>query len=333
MEPRLAALFNDEILADGLRAWGFHRPAERVGAAENFVYRAQGPDGPAILRFAHSSRRPPELVAGEMDWLERLGSRGMAVHRAIRSRAGLTHESLAAADGSAWVVSAFTLARGEVAHRVSTRRLDYAAAWGRALGEMQAEAAACARDGLTFARPAFDQPPSRESSGQVAPSHPEIAAAHEAALAPVTALPRPAHLFGLVHTDLHEGNFFVDEANAVTCIDFDDCAYHYFLQDLTIPIYYALLHEPLETLQLAAERIFKKFLSGYLTAFELPEDELERVPLFLRLRDVELMQLVQLWQVPAEHRFAVAVSRQYREGHPGRRFPWRRWYCEAREGV
>jgi amicoumacin kinase len=47
--------------------------------------------------------------------------------------------------------------------------------------------------------------------------------------------------FGLVHGDLHTGNFFFNE-NTMTIFDFDDACYHWFLYDLSIPIL-TLMHD------------------------------------------------------------------------------------------
>jgi Ser/Thr protein kinase RdoA (MazF antagonist) len=47
--------------------------------------------------------------------------------------------------------------------------------------------------------------------------------------------PQSKSNFGLIHADLHTGNFFC-ENNELFIFDFDDSAYHWFLYDLTIPI-------------------------------------------------------------------------------------------------
>jgi amicoumacin kinase len=45
----------------------------------------------------------------------------------------------------------------------------------------------------------------------------------------------PKENYGLIHGDLHEGNFFYKDGQLII-FDFDDCAYHWFIYDLTIPI-------------------------------------------------------------------------------------------------
>ena len=41
--------------------------------------------------------------------------------------------------------------------------------------------------------------------------------------------------YGLIHADLHRGNFFYHEEK-MTVLDFDDSCYHWYLYDVAIPI-------------------------------------------------------------------------------------------------
>ena len=45
--------------------------------------------------------------------------------------------------------------------------------------------------------------------------------------------------FGLIHNDLHQGNFHI-ENEEIILYDFDDCSYNFFAQDLAVSIYHAL---------------------------------------------------------------------------------------------
>ena len=41
-------------------------------------------------------------------------------------------------------------------------------------------------------------------------------------------LPTTDDVFGLVHSDVNQSNFFVDSGNRLTLFDFDDMQYHWF---------------------------------------------------------------------------------------------------------
>ena len=42
--------------------------------------------------------------------------------------------------------------------------------------------------------------------------------------------------YGLVHADLHMGNFFVDHSGQMTVFDFDDCCFHWFGYDCAVSV-------------------------------------------------------------------------------------------------
>jgi amicoumacin kinase len=58
---------------------------ELLDGFESFIYRFQRPDGQFILRIGHSSRRSPDLIRGEVDWINYLAAGGALVARAILS--------------------------------------------------------------------------------------------------------------------------------------------------------------------------------------------------------------------------------------------------------
>lgn len=62
---------------------------------------------------------------------------------------------------------------------------------------------------------------------------------YETILDKLASFPRTERNFGLIHQDLHQGNFFVT-SNQLILFDFDDCAYNYYVQDLATSIYHAL---------------------------------------------------------------------------------------------
>lgn len=105
--------------------------------------------------------------------------------------------------------------------------------------------------------------------------------------AKVDALPRDDSQFGLVHGDLHQGNFFVHDGE-ITAFDFDDCSYHWFASDIAMTLYYlrwpkAASSALVEGTQLAALR------RGYETIRKFDERWLEWIPLFFALRDAVLL--------------------------------------------
>lgn len=40
--------------------------------------------------------------------------------------------------------------------------------------------------------------------------------------------------FGLIHNDYHLGNFIINEEGCITTIDFDECAFNWYAQDIAV---------------------------------------------------------------------------------------------------
>ncbi|WP_269083013.1 phosphotransferase enzyme family protein [Sporosarcina globispora] len=108
-------------------------------------------------------------------------------------------------------------------------------------------------------------------------------------------LPKHINNFGLIHTDIHSGNFFYD-GNEIHIFDFDASCYHWFLSDIAIPQYYSLLYkfkkeDPAE-MKIFGKLFLDSFLGGYQMENELPSDFDKQLPLFLRLRDITLYSVL-----------------------------------------
>ena len=65
--------------------------------------------------------------------------------------------------------------------------------------------------------------------------------------------------FGLIHTDVHMGNFFVKN-DELTVFDFDDAAYQYFVSDIAIALYYLIFMANEEDQFALADRLMTHFM-------------------------------------------------------------------------
>ncbi len=109
----------------------------------------------------------------------------------------------------------------------------------------------------------------------------------------IRALPRPADAYGIVHCDLHFANFFVDIPNqVVTLIDFDDCAYGWFVMDIAVLLFDVLVISPDADKDTYAQNFLHNFLTGYLPENSLSQFWLEQLPLFLKLLEINIYDSV-----------------------------------------
>ena len=108
-------------------------------------------------------------------------------------------------------------------------------------------------------------------------------------------LPRDKTSYGLIHQDAHQNNFFMDADGKLTLFDFDDCAYSWFINDIAIVLFYISFDaEELGFPDAASftHEFLVHFLLGYRRAYSLSPAWLKGIPVFLKLRELELYAVV-----------------------------------------
>ncbi|MFT9846857.1 phosphotransferase enzyme family protein [Aneurinibacillus sp. REN35] len=285
MEVAVENVFTDEIIKEGAECFGVIA-GKQVGDFENYLYEARDCNGQKyVLRFTHSSHRTFAQMDAELSFLEYVGSRGARVARPHRSRDGNLVEEAAAADGTVFFMALFEFAPGERVQEgdatVWNEQLFYT--WGKTIGALHR---------ITMDYPKTKvRPDWQENEWNIVHSMEEVEIREIAQeiTADIQKLPRTKATFGLVHGDIHHGNFHYMDGN-ITVFDFDDAMYHYFIHDIAIVLYYSLLRQErteaeraaFARMQLAALR------NGYETEHRLEDMWYESIPLFMRMRDLTL---------------------------------------------
>lgn len=133
---------------------------------------------------------------------------------------------------------------------------------------------------------------------------PEIVSRWNELYAPLKALPITRDGYGLIHNDLHQWNFLYQEkpeGGLLTIIDFDVCAYHWFITDITIALYSVLsssARKTAESQMTAARQFCEPFRRGYETWNHLDESWWAQTLTFLKYRQVLLyIALSNSWSV------------------------------------
>jgi len=104
--------------------------------------------------------------------------------------------------------------------------------------------------------------------------------------------PKTSSNYGLIHNDLHQGNFHIADGEIVL-FDFDDSAYQLFAQDLAVSIYHALwtgtsFHPEWGDFP---NYFLTHFLNGYLSEGQLSEDMYGQLLILLQMRELFLYTL------------------------------------------
>jgi len=113
----------------------------------------------------------------------------------------------------------------------------------------------------------------------------------ESLLEEIRALPRDRDSYGLIHGDFNDGNFTVDYTNGdMTVFDFDDSCYFWFIYELASAWEGGIgrvMFRGLEERKAFMDRYMSHVMEGYSQENELPDEWLARMPMFVRLIQVE----------------------------------------------
>jgi amicoumacin kinase len=99
--------------------------------------------------------------------------------------------------------------------------------------------------------------------------------------------------YGLIHNDFHQGNLIVSNAGNIVVIDFDDCSFNWFAQDIAVFFYHAYWQQ--ESFNGISDQFCHEFLchffAGYMEENPLHETTIKQIPTFLKLREIFLYRL------------------------------------------
>ncbi len=239
-----------------------------------------------------------ELIKGEADWINYLADNGMHVPRVIPSRSGNLVEVIE--------MDEFSLA-AVAFEKVEGRRIDFGNAdewnaklferYGKTMGRIHALTKKYRPKDRSFTRMQwyeqdwFDIEAYLPRSEYIArrKCHDLIKMTHT--------LPRGRDSYGLIHGDAHPWNLLVHKEDIILT-DFDFCEYSWFVSDIAVALFYALM-APIEGMdKISFARCFmQNFMLGYNKENSIEAYWMKDIPTFLRLRMVSKFVLhYQEWQ-------------------------------------
>ncbi len=248
-----------------------------------------------ILRFSALGDRSENDYLAETEFVRYLAENGAPVADVIPSVQGRLVERVEA-DGKAAYVSLFAYAKGMLMadngyrYREGAPLSEYFYNTGRALGAIHRLSKEYAP---VHRRPDYFDKYNMTSLDRLIPDEcGELKNAVARRLEAFRALPKNKGCYGLVHFDFSDGNWHIDmDTGAITVFDFDNCLNGWYMFDLAN----LWIHNEGWTRQEADPRkrfsrmrqCFDLQLRGYRTETDLPEEMLEKLPLFIDMVLIE----------------------------------------------
>lgn len=292
MEKVVDFLMTEELLVDFLERFGLERETKKLGDFENYVFETYREGHPYIMRITHSTHRNKEEILSELDWMRHLHNEGLSVPEVFPSENGLHVEEFKAENGSEFYGCLYAKAEGAaVSVRSELFNEELFRKWGETTGKMHSATKTYHPSEGINKRSSWDEDDLLNVEEYYPSDEWVLVENAKELISAISALPKNTDNYGVIHTDLHSGNFFYD-GEKIHVFDFDDASYHWFASDMAIPLYYAVLYgipasEP-EKRQHFSQLFLAAFIEGYQKGNQLPEGWEKQLPLFLKLRDVVL---------------------------------------------
>ena len=289
MDQSIRERFSDDILREAMRRYDIAEGDIDAGDGfESFIYRFARDGERFILRITHTLRRTPELIHGEVDWINYLAAGGATVIRAIESARGVLVEEIDDGAGGRFLATAFTFAPGMSPGKAGWTP-GLRETYGRLIGRMHALTKAYEPANPAWRRNAWPDDTVEPVKNQLAGLDPLALGRYLKLVEKVNALPRGREDYGLIHFDAHEGNFFID-GETIILFDFDDCGYNWLANDLAMVIFYQVTNraDPEGT----AAAFLPGFLRGYRAENELDPAWATLIHDFMTMREIELYAVI-----------------------------------------
>lgn len=309
----IAQLCERNVLETAARLFGTSKAAlgkfDDYEGCANLVYQYERDGQPRVLRISYRPDRPVEAIQAELHFVNYLAEGGVRVSRPVLSENGNLVEVIDAA-GMPFIAVSFVKGRGmrvpdnDYRYREGVPMQEYFQNWGQVLGQMHRLAKTYQPLSKAIRRPEWyvweycKEFPYGERL-------PLVGRKYERLIAELHALPQDVNSYGLIHNDFNDGNFTVDYDNGdITVFDFDDCCYFWFVYDLACAweggVGWAMFC-PLAERKIFMDRYMEQVMTGYTRENTLSDEWLARLPLFLRLVQMqELMHFAQYMDEPDE---------------------------------
>lgn len=276
-------------LVGGHFAWTY----EWTTDAQTYVLKVAPPDSDMDLQATRSMH----------EWLAYLAVHEAPVVRPIRSRAGNVIEPITY-DGQIYLASAYTKAYGVRAETLPLDRWDTGLLQqlGRAVGRCHAIARDYVPPSRALARPEWDQAANCfHPTDDLATADDFVLEQRARVMKVVLDLPKDEESYGLAHLDLHLANCVVaPERGGIVLLDFDDCAYGWYIMDLAMLLFDMLVvYDAGQERERLGKHVLKELVAGYRAEKALSDFWIAQLPHFLKLLEIGVYAMLAARYDPA----------------------------------
>lgn len=259
-----------------------------IGGFSNNVFECKGTGKNFILKFYPSSKYKKDSIKAELDWIKFLLQSGINVTAPLVSADGNYLEVIQMDNKEECYVLAFEKAKGNfinVSDKDSWNK-DFFYNWGKTLGKIHYLSKKYTPLDKSIKKQEWNKgilfTETFEDVSKV------VARKWAYFIKEIENLPKNKNCYGMIHNDLHQKNFYIDDKEIIL-FDFGDCEYNWFVYDIAIVLYHAV--QTIDENDLQGRKDFARlfihsFLKGYLPENNLDHYWLSTLPFFLNYRQI-----------------------------------------------
>ncbi len=284
MIPEIKKKFTNEIRDEVLGIYDLSiEKVKDLGGFESHVYEFTKNNKEYILKVTHNIRRTENYLMGEVDYVNYLADNGVSVARIVQLT-GKFIEVIPENDNEYFLSYVIEKVYGDNPEKVKITA-NIIQNIGEVTGRMHALSMKYKLPDKAYTRERWHETDLFINYSEYLPAGSELLAERiNEILTNIAQYPESEDTFGLIHGDIHSGNFFVRE-NDIAVFDFDDLENHYFISDPAVSLYYLL---PKESREDFTDFFMTNYIKGYRLHNEFKKQWLEQMQDFLKLRDVLL---------------------------------------------
>lgn len=258
-----------------------------IGGFNNYVYEYQKDSNSYILRIAKDSLRDPGAIRGEVDWINYLYNQGLNVCYAINSARNNLVEVMETEEHNYSIV-AFIKAQGRrPTDQDWNKNLFYK--MGQLVGKMHNLTKDYQPTRSRDKRPEWDD----ELDNFIAKHRKlldiDILDKFNELRQYPEGFSKDKDSYGLVHCDVHAGNFFIGNTGQLQLFDFDDSQYSWYVEDIAMALFYGIFDKGQEKKDIEeAQYFYNHFMDGYSSQNSIDKKWLKEIPYFLKQREINL---------------------------------------------
>ncbi|GAA0327394.1 phosphotransferase [Bacillus carboniphilus] len=253
---------------------------------QNQVFKIEG----KILRVSPRQRRTLSMIEAELTWLQYLRNNGILLGAPTQIE-GFNHVEEITLENQCYYAVFFEEVKGNPVDVMNPEQWNsnFYQEWGRVVGRLHA---------LSQSGPQrLCRPRWTNNNIEILELKPNLDGSflekYQKLLCNLNSYAPTKEAYGLIHNDLHQGNFHVISGKPVL-FDFDDCAYNWFAYDVAVSLYHACWQQAAfngDLLTNFPNQFLSSFLEGYEKENQFTDTLIQQIPIFLKIRDIFLYNL------------------------------------------